>query len=160
MERKLIKGETLEEHIDSIDLILQSWAPRLGTNVIGVIPPIPILHRQLLPEVDGTILKMLLPFSGSVVAAYISIGKYNVKPATIDIWTTGTIGFGGTSIVCDKALHIYFPESWQVTAGSLLRATVDPPTAIEDINIGVLVHVEIAQAYKERYLVEALRKIE
>ena len=58
MERKLVKGETLEQNIDSIDLILQSWAPRLGSYVVGVIPPVPILHRQLRPEDDGTILKV------------------------------------------------------------------------------------------------------
>ena len=160
MVRKLVKGETLEECIDSIDLILQSWSTRLGTHVISVTPPVPILHRQLLPEADGTILKMLLPFSGTIVAAYISIGKYNVRPAIIDVWTTGSIGFGGTRIICERPMHVYLPDRWLVVAGTILEATTTPPNAIEDINIGVLVRMEMSEAYKERYLLEGLRKLE
>ena len=160
MERRLVKGETLEENINSIDLILQSWAPLLGHYITGVIPPIPILHRQMLPEADGTILKMLLPFSGKVVAAYISIGRYVVKPATIDVWSTDSVGFGGTRIVCDKPMHVYFSDQWQVVAGCLLEATVSPTNAIEDINIGVLVNIDVEQAHKERQLIEGLRRLE
>ena len=160
MERKFIKGTTFEEYIDSIDLILQSWAPRLGSYVVGVIPPVPILHWQALPEPDGTILKMLLPFSGKITAAYISIGKYNVRPATLDVWSTGSIGFGGQKFVCDKPLHTYFTNSWQIVAGCLLEATVDPPNAIEDINIGILIHADIEHTHKEQQLLDGLRKLE
>ncbi len=160
MELKLVKGETFEENITSIDLILQSWAPRLGSYMVGVIPPVPILHRQLLPEPSGTILKLLLPFSGRIVSAYISIGKYNVRPATVDVWTTGSIGFGGNKFVCDKPVHTYFPENWQVVAGCMLEAVVNPPNAIEDINIGILVHIEMEQLYKDRQLLEGLRQLE
>ena len=160
MDRKLVKGETLEDCIDSIDLILQSWAPRLGSYVVGVIPPIPILYRCLVPEPDGTILKMLLPFAGKIVAGYISIGKYNTKPAIIDVWSTGSIGFGGTKLSCDRPLHVYFPDQWQVVAGSFLEAVVDPPNAIEDISVGILVHVEMEYVHKEKQLLEGLRKIE
>ena len=160
MDRKLVKGETLETCIDSIDLILQSWVPRLGSYVVGVIPPIPIMHRQLIPEVDGTILKILLPFSGNVVAAYISIGKYNTTPATIDVWSTGSVGFGGTKLICDKPLHTYFTDSWPIVAGCLLEATVTPPNAIEDINIGILIHANMDQMYKEQRLLDGLRKLE
>ena len=160
MERKFVKGETLEECIDSIDLILQSWSTRLGSYIVGITPPIPILHRCLAPEADGNILKMLLPFSGKIVAAYISIGRYNVRPAIIDIWTSGSIGFGGTQITCDRPVHTYFPDQWNVVAGTLLEATVTPTNAIEDVNMGVLVHMEATQAYRERHLLEELRKLE
>ena len=160
MDRKFVKGGTPKENIDSIDLILQAWAPQLGTHIVGVIPPVPILHRQLLPEADGTILKILLPFSGEVVAAYISIGKYNTKPATIDVWASGGAKLGGTRFVCDKPLHMNITNHWQVVASCLLEAIVDPPDAIEDINIGILIHVKIEQAYKEQQLLEGLKQLE
>ena len=160
MERKLIKGETFEQCIDSIDLILQQWSTRLGNYITGIIPPVPILHYQRVPEEDGTILKMLLPFSGRITAAYISIGKYNVRPAAIDVWSTDTIGYGGTRIVCDKPIHAYFNDQWQVVAGCLLEASVIPPNAIADINIGVLVDIDIDQARKERQLIDGLRQLE
>ena len=160
MERRLIKGETFEENIDSIDLILQAWAPRLGNYIMGVIPPIPILHRQRVPEEDGTILKLLLPFSGKIVAAYISIGKYNVKPVTLDVWSTGAIGFGGARLVCDRPLHTYFTDKWRVTAGCLLEAAIDPPNAIEDINIGILALIDMEHAEKEHQMLEGLRQLE
>ena len=160
MERKLISGETLEQNIDSIDLILQSWAPRIGTHIVGAIPPVPILHYQRLPEEDGTILKMVFPFSGKIVAAYISIGKYNVRPANIDVWSTGDTGYEGTRIVCDQPLHKYFTDQWRVTAGSILEVTTTPPNAIEDINIGILASIDMEHAQYKRQLIDALRELE
>ena len=160
MERRFVKGDTLEQNIDSIDLILQSWAPRLGQYITGVIPPVPILHHTRLPDEDGTILKLLIPFSGKVTAAYISIGKYNVRPATIDVWSTSEAGYGGIRIICDRPLHAHFGDPWQVPAGCILEATVTPPNAIEDINIGVLINIDMEHTQHVRQLIDALRVME
>ncbi len=159
MQRKFIKGDTIEDCLDSLDLILQSWAPRLGQYITGIIPPVPILHHQLLPDAEGNIFKMLLPFSGKIVASYIGIGKYNVKPATVSVWSTGGSGIGGTKIICDRPMHTYITDKWYITAGCLLEATVDPPNAIEDINIGALVYVDIEHSYKEQLLLNALENL-
>ena len=159
MDRKFIKGDSLDANIDSIDLIMQSWAPRLGNYVVGIIPPVPIMHYQKLPDSDGIIFGGILPFKGRIIAAFINIGKFNTKPLYLKIRVLFKGVQSGVTIECDKAFNFYNPE-FDIEAGSIIKVAMEPVTAGEELYIGFLVHPDLEYTNKYRQLTEGLKLLE
>lgn len=156
MERKFIKGDCIEDCLDSIDLILQSWAPRLAMHVVGIIPPIPVLHHQKLADVDGCIFAGILPFTGKISKAFLAIGKYNVKPITVRIDIYSEITRAGARIEADKPIVSYSSEI-SINAGDVIRVRIVPADGAEEFLIGILCHPEITSADKEVRLISELK---
>ena len=151
MERKFIKGECVEDCFDSIDLILQSWGPRLGSYIVGIIPPIPILHHQREADSEGCIFAGILPFNGKISKAFLAIGKYKVKPLVLTLSIASEIAHKGARIECDKPIIVYSSEI-TVNAGDVVRVTISPANGGEEFLIGILCHPDIAEGEKEKQL--------
>lgn len=159
MNRKFIKGDSIDDNIDSIDLILQSWAPRLGNYVTGIIPPVPIMHYQKLPDSDGIVFGGILPFRGKITAAFLNVGKFNKKPLYIKIRILYKGVQTGVTIECEKAFNLFYPD-FDVEAGSILKVAMEPIDAGEELYIGILVCPDLAYTNKERQLIEGLKLLE
>ena len=159
MERKFIKGELIEDNIDSIDLILQSWAPRLGNYITGIIPPVPIMHYQKLPDSDGVVFGGILPFKGKITAAFFNVGKFNKKPLYLKIRVLHNGVQSGVTIECEKPFNLYYPEL-VVEAGSIIKVAMEPVDAGEELYIGILVHPNLEYTNRDQQLIEGLKLLE
>ena len=159
MERKFIKGDNLEDCLDSIDLIMQNWAPRLGTHIVSVVSPIPILHHQKTADSEGCIFAGILPFTGKISKAFLAIGKYHKKPLIVRIDIYSEITRNGARLECDKPL-ISYSNDIAVNAGDVVRVRITPVDGAEEFLIGLLCHPEIAPGDKEARLISELRLLD
>lgn len=159
VEHKFVKGDSLEDNIHSIDLILQSWAPRLGNYITGIIPPVPIMHYQKLADSDGTIFGGIIPFKGKITAAFFSVGKLNKKPLRIKVSVLYNGIQSAMTVECEKIFNIVYPD-FVVEAGSIVKVAMEPADAAEELYIGILVHPNLESTNKERQLIEGLKQLE
>ena len=159
MERIIIKGDSTEDCLDSIDLVLQSWATRLGTHIIGIIPPVPILHHQKLADSEGCIFAGIIPFTGKISKAFLAINKYNVKPITVEINIYSEITHAGARFECDKPIISYLNEV-ATNAGDIVRIRITPVNGAEEFLVGLLCHPEVTAGDKEARLISELRMLD
>ena len=159
MDRKFIKGDNIEDCLDSIDLILQSWAPRLGTHIIGIMPPVPILAHQHHADKDGLIFAGVLPFTGKISTAFLVIGKYNTKPVSVIITMQSEVTRSGATIQADKPI-IRYQTDILVNTGDVVRVEVIPADGAEEFLIGFLCYPEMAASDKEARLISELRMLD
>ena len=156
MDRKLIKGESVEENIDSIDLILQAWAPQLGSYIVGITPPVPIMHYQKMPDSDGTIFGGILPFDGRISGAFFNVGKFNKKPLYLKIRVLCDGVQSGVTIECERAFNVHRSD-FIIKAGSIIRVALEPTDGAEELYIGMLLHPSLEHADRERQLRNGLK---
>jgi hypothetical protein len=160
MERRFVKGTSVDENIDSIDLILQHWEGRLGNWITGIIPPIPILHHCKTPGEDGTVFAGLLPCGGKVTDAYLSIGSFKQRPITILISINSPSGdVRGVKLDVDK-VFVRWQQEVLVVAGSIIRVEILPVDGARDFLIGILLHPEMEQTTKEHRMLKELKQLE
>ena len=159
MDRKFIKGDSIEDCLDSIDLILQSWAPRLSTHVVCMVPPVPILHNQRVADTEGCIFAGILPFSGRISKAFLVIGKYKVKPITLRIDIYSEITRTGAKLECERPLVTY-SHNIRINAGDVIRVRITPVDGAEEFLIGLLCHPDISSEDKEERLISELRMLD
>lgn len=60
----LIRGKTEAEKFASIEKVLQNFRRRLGTKVIGMMPPVVITHEQRPVTKDGLLFRAIMPLYG------------------------------------------------------------------------------------------------
>jgi hypothetical protein len=77
-ERRIIKGNTVTEQLDSIDKAMTRMHRHLNHSATVVMPPLPISsYAAEVPE-GGDILRFMFPLKGIVRRLVISIGKMDV----------------------------------------------------------------------------------
>jgi hypothetical protein len=81
MERKLVKGKTIEEQISSIDVILKRLRLPKPTNKVGLISPIPISAFTDEPDVP---LRFMFAGKGKISDLYIYIDSPPKSGIVID----------------------------------------------------------------------------
>lgn len=82
MGRKpLIRGNTADEKFASVEKILHSFRRKLGTKIVGVIPPAPMFSYVEQPTKDGVIMSCVFPTSGKITKGAMAVGKYNHNKA-------------------------------------------------------------------------------
>lgn len=77
-DRMRIKGHTVSEKFDHLEIILSRMCKRLGHRITGIIPPSPLFHYVDQPDKDGIILRGILPM-GEITKLCLAVGKYNTK---------------------------------------------------------------------------------
>ena len=155
---KIVKGQTLEENIISIDLILDSWKGKLGNWITGIIPPIPMMHWCSAPSEGGIIYKAIFPTPGQISCAYVVIEKFLIKPVTFHVHVQGDVARSGIRLECDRRLSFYSPGTpWKLDAGSILEVMLEPAQGAQDIFIGFAFVPDMQASVKEHYALEAFR---
>lgn len=86
MESKMeiIKGETLEKQMRSVDVILSRFSRRLHKTATGIITPFPISNYVQTPS-EGTILKYMFPAAGKILSGVMHIEE--MPKGGIDLYT-------------------------------------------------------------------------
>jgi len=160
MERKLIRGDTVEEQISSIDRILHSHQGKLGKKIVGLIPPIPIMHSARTIDEDGRIFAAVLPVKGRISTACFSIGKYNKRTAILEASLThADDSVSAKRFTCRKPVEI-FDTDLPVQVGDVLRINAADPTALTDVLVGILLHAELSQATAASQMYEEILKLQ
>jgi hypothetical protein len=160
MERKLIRGKTTEQKLDSIDKILQSFQRRLGNKVVGIIPPVPILHSTRTVPEDGLVFAAIIPLNGIVTTLCFSLIMAKRKTETFDITLTRPDGSTHTKgVVCRKPVEVFQPGI-NVSVGDVVRIMAFNPADISDILIGALIHAEITPQSRDAQMLDRLLELE
>ncbi len=160
MERKLIQGETVEQKLESLEAILQSFRRRLSTKVIGYTTPIPVLASRDIIGADGIVARRLIPFNGSLSDAYIHIGEMAAKEIIVTATLSTDIASSSVRVAINKPFQS-FTLNFSITAGSLLTVSVNDPAGIKDVDIGFLVYPELnSSVNKETFLLEEILRLE
>jgi hypothetical protein len=73
MALKVIKGESTESQIASIDVILQRFQKQVGRKIVGLIPPVPILAPNLIVDAVGKFYSCILPLNGRIKSCCVYI---------------------------------------------------------------------------------------
>ncbi len=167
MRKKLIiKGNTVEEKIDHIEIILQRFQRRLHKTVIGAIPPIPVQSHADHPKEDGGIVKHILPADGRIMKGAIAVGKYSSSKAVqFDCLVQRMDGSSASqSFKTRKHAHVVGLDL-EVKAGDLL--SISTPSAkdekgnwiIEDIWVAILYEIAMKESVLKKHLIDSLEEI-
>ncbi len=160
MERRLIQGETLEQKLESIEVILQSFRRKLSTKVIGYTMPIPVLASKDILGADGIVARRLIPFNGNLTDAYVHIGEMITKEIIVTATLSTDIASSSVRVTINKPFQSFI-LNFSITAGSLLVVSVNDPIGVKDIDIGFLVYPELNNVKnKETFLLEEILRLE
>lgn len=84
---KFVKGNTIEQQVESIDLIFSRFLDKYNktTKVVpAVVLPYPVFSYCALPEANGTVFRYLFPCDGIVNKAFIHIEAFPKKGIVIE----------------------------------------------------------------------------
>lgn len=146
-----LQGRTLTEKMEHVERMFKRIIPRLGTKVIGVIPPVPFMHYCAEPQ-DAVIAKMLIPVSGVLDMAYIRIDKYDAQSADLSLSVSTGNAKSVVVVTCNRPAHS-FTVSRQIRAGDLIEVMGE---GVHGIHIAFTVQPAINRATKENYILEGL----
>ncbi|SRR5712691_10472483 len=159
MDRPLIQGKTLEEKFISLEKILQSFQRRLGTKVMGIIPPVPIFYSQKFPSESGIIFSALIPLSGDIPKAFIRVGNFLAKDPTLTVTVATDVASSSAKVILKDAVTTY-DLSWKISAGSIIEASIFPVNAVEDIFVAMLINPFLADTQIKSFLLEEFLAME
>jgi len=158
MDRPVIKGETVEEKLDSVEAHLRQMRGSLGTKIFGFIPPVPIFAYCSKPPENGILTKILVPYSCDVGNVFIRVGKYNKKSAVFIVSFGTDIAESSMRVELKAPVHIYKPV-WHFDAGTILTLAVSDPLAVEEIIVGMETFPDIEKGKQEVFVQKQLIEI-
>lgn len=161
MIHNLIQGETIDEKFASLEVILSRFQRRLGNKVVGVMPPMPILHHQDLPRKDGTLFSGICPVDGTVKKICFKIGyyTYDTKDCEISLTIEGENLQTTLKRSIKKTIEVLVFDQ-PVFSGNVLNIQVLPADAVRDVLIGVLILPTMQQMVNQKHLLEAVLELE
>lgn len=157
--RDIIRGDTIEEKLRSIGATLRSFQRRLSTKVIGLIPPVPFVHRQAMPDTDGTVFECIVPLHGRVIRLCM-YAKRVEKGTTIRVYYVSKSVERIITLENVEQTRVQ-PIDELISAGDIIRVVCDPPDGLAGILIGVLIVPEVyGQTGKMEYAVDQFLQLE
>lgn len=148
-QRLVLEGRTTAEKLAHVERILDSFRGRLGKTIVGIIPPVPIMHYCAFPE-NGLIARLLIPISGVIDKAYMRIGHYASREATITVTITSTSSSKSVNFLCNRHVNQYATRE-RIQAGDVIEIRGE---GVSDIHIAVAIQPDMKQAVKESYMLE------
>jgi hypothetical protein len=146
MELKVVKGETIEEQITSIDRLLWHYKSLIqvgGNTTVGAMSPIPIFQKCALPDTHGQVMKILIPMNCKITDAMIYFGLKKIEELVLSV-TLETPTRAGTDKISIKDELTQFSLNWTIEKGSIVTCTVNEPHEVEDILIAFLAFPELS----------------
>lgn len=128
MGRKpLIRGNNLDEKMASVEKILHSYKRKLGTKIVGIIPPAPMFAYVQQPSETGMVMSCVFPTSGKITKGAMAIGRYNHNKAVE--FSCEVVGkSGGTSMKFETRKPVQLVDAnLSVKPGDLLTVKVLEP---------------------------------
>lgn len=154
----LVQGNTTEEKLLCMEKILLSFQKRLTTKVIGFTPPIPICSSKYKLENDGNLLRIMLPFGGSVPLALTYVEKFLQKSPILTVTYSTSSASSTVKIELNDKIQKYSLD-WQIEAASLIEVFVIPFDAVENVHVAMALYPEMDRSRKEEFLISELLKL-
>jgi len=155
---KIIKGETLEKQMKSVDVILSRFSRRLHKTAAGIITPFPISNYVQTP-LDGVILKYMFPAAGKILSGVVYIEdmpRSRVDLCTV-MWRGGTSD--SRSLFIEKKLTVVHPGI-EVLTGDRLTVSVVAKDEVQPsgVWISLLWEPKVSDVVVKKFLIEELDK--
>ena len=152
---ELIKGETTEQQISHVDVILKRMSRRLHKTVVGIIPPNLTFNYIKTPAEDGVLLRAIFP-SGRLIKGFMFIDKYVDKdPVNFIAEISGLQGTQSRVFTTRKQLLIFEPNL-DLEIGDRLVFKTDSPLRIEGIWTGFLFQIEMKDSVQKTFVIDQL----
>lgn len=158
MERKIVRGKTIEEQIASIDHALVSLRRRSGGMIVGVVPPIPIMIHCLAPGAEGDVAKVMLPFAAKIKSIYVYIGSKEVDEINFVL----SYKLGGNEVTTRGAIKDLFQKvevEYDVAEGGIISISVREVEKVKDILVSFLAYPEMQYYERDMMIEEQLKRI-
>ena len=157
---EIIRGDTIEEKFASIEQTLKQFQRRLSTKVIGLLPPVPLLHSQAAPDNAGVFFAAISPVSGICVRVCLRIGIYTVNPIRCRFRYGTPTMYNVYERELRETIEV-FPVDMPVHIGDTLEMSVEPPNSIGDILVAVLIVPDIVgQMRQEAFSLDQFLQLE
>jgi hypothetical protein len=157
--RSYVKGDTTEEKFKSIDTVLRRLSMHLHDTIIGVMPPIPIFAYVEEPPEDGVLLRYLFTAEGMVTKGCLVVGNYTgTKAVGFNVDVQSSKGGNFTTIRTRKPVLVEQIDM-PVSPGDRLTFSVDEPSRIRGVWIGLLYSMDLREMKKEHFLLEEFERI-
>lgn len=83
MDKAFVKGRSVDEKFNSIDIVLKHFSRRLGHKVVGLVPAAPVFDFVYTPDTYGVILRRIFPAKGVITKACVYIAHYEGRGSTV-----------------------------------------------------------------------------
>ena len=107
VNRKIIRGRTTKEQMDSIEHALISASRKQPRSARALLPPVPIFLHCNVPQKDGTIGQILIPFDCNVTVALINIGVMKNEEHTLIVQSISGEGSHTINVSLKGALTVF-----------------------------------------------------
>ena len=155
---KIIKGETLEKQMKSVDVILSRFSRRLHKTTAGIVTPFPISNYVQTP-LDGVILKYMFPAAGKILSGVMYIEDMPKGGIDLDIVMRRGKSSDSRSLLVEKNLTVIHPDIEVLTGDRLTISVVAKDGAQPDgIWISLLWEPKVSDAVVRKFLIEELDK--
>lgn len=145
---KYVKGETVQEQIESIDRTLVHFSRRLHKTVVGVIPPDLTFNYVDKPDENGVILRSIFP-EGKLLKGFMFVEEYaERKPVKFIVDIQGLSGGKRKEFLTRKQLQIIDPYL-DVNLGDRLTFSCAEPEMVRGIWVGFLFQIFMKDSIKE-----------
>ena len=156
---KIIKGDTTEQQIVSIDKILKSFQGRLSKKVVSLTPPVPIIASCVKP-LDGRIFAGIIPFSGIMNVFCISVSRMLTKEPIIVVSANHRRGASYTrEFIMKRNTHV-FDLDMDIQTGDIFRITEKAAGSVEDVLLGALIHPTMDKVSKETQILSQILSLQ
>ena len=139
----IIRGHTIDEKFASIDKILSKFEKRLGTKVIGVMPPVVLLGSVAQAGRDGSIWLANCPVEGQLVGVSILVGAAEKQDCYVVLSITKDLASLKQTIPLTVARNEAVTLLYDVSPGTLIAFTTDPLLLMKSIHIGIVIEVKM-----------------
>lgn len=165
MKKSIVKGNSADEKIKSIDTIINRMYRKIHQTVVGVMPPIPISSYVDIPPVDNVLLRYFFLADGIITKGGLAIEKYNVKKG-VKFSASFDGPSGGRYTIFETRSPVYLEKiNVPVKAGDRLTfalstlSTEDIPIVIEGVWSGFLYEVNMKDMGKETFIIDELMRL-
>ena len=154
----IIKGDTIEDKMKHLNVLLKRMSKKLHKTVTGIITPFPI-SGYIRDPVDNVVLRYMFPASGKVTVggAYIEI----MPKDGIDIYTNIHRGDSvlSNSVWTNKKYVLINPDVGILAGDRLVISVVPKGGEVSGIWISFLWVPEVKDSEIKQFLIEDLERI-
>jgi len=156
---KILKGETVEEQMKSVDTMLSRYSRRLHKTVKGIITPYPISNYIDVPIKDVA-LKYMFPIEGTLLIGHIYIEQ--MPEEGVDIFMVlGLEDKFKSEQIFTKENFVVMRPNLLIEAGSRLTVSVKPKggSRVTGIWTALLWEPNVKETVVKKFLIDELDKV-
>ena len=156
-----IKGNTVDEKINNIELILQRMSRKLSTKMIAVVSPTPFFNYIDSPDAEDIVARMMFPAAGKITCLCY---HFEQMEKSVNILLNVKNGISGESYQTTqdvkKKSAVIYPD-FKVNSGDMFTVKIVPEEGklVSGIWIGILYEMSDKGVIKKDFLLSEFTKL-